>query len=189
MAIENIQEIKDYMTTNKDNDEVKGYIKGFNNLDGVKDFLETNEDGKKYLNSFADSRVTKGIDSWKVANLDNLVTAKVKELHPDADPKDLALSQLKQQFEDMKNSTAKEKLTNKTLKQFQELKLPSELVDFIVGDEASTAKNIETLKAIFASRDEAIKTELVKGNSYTPPTGGSAGNMDKLREKIRKNMG
>ena len=185
-----LNEVKEYLNTNKDIEDVKSYIGGLNPMtaDRTNEFLNT-EDGKRLLQPKLDTYMNKGVESWKTNNLAGLVDAEVKKRFPTLDPKDKALADLSAQFEDMKNSTAKEKLTNKTLKQFQELKLPSELVDFIVGDEASTAKNIDIIKAIFSTRDEAIKTELVKGNSYTPPTGGSAGNMDKLREKIRKNMG
>lgn len=170
MAIENFDEVKAYFDTNKDSEEVKNYVGGFVTSDRVNSFLE-GEDGKKLLQPKLDQYHTKGLKTWQEKNLSSLVDTEVKKRFPDADPKDVELNKLKAEFENMKNATVKEKLTNKTLKQFQELKLPTELVDFIVSDEESTTKNIETLKAIFAAHDEAIKTEFAKGNSYTPPLG------------------
>jgi hypothetical protein len=69
MAIENLDEVKSYFEANQENEEVKGYIKGLISLDGVKSFLEANDDGKRYLNSYADSKVTKGIETFKQNNL------------------------------------------------------------------------------------------------------------------------
>ena len=185
-----ITEIQSYLDTNKELPEVKSYVGGLNPMttDRVNSYLDT-EDGKKLLQPKLDTYQSKGLETWKTNNLDKIYQERFTKENPAANPKDVELNKLKADFENMKNSTLKEKLTNKTLKEFQELKLPSELVDLIVSDEDTTRKNIDIIKAIFATRDEAIKTELVKGNSYTPPTGGSAGNMDKLREKIRKNMG
>lgn len=190
MAIENFDEVKAYFDTNKDNEDVKGYIKGFNNLDGVKSFLETNDEGKKYLNSYADSKVTSGIESFKTNNLDKIYQERFAKENPSADPKDTALAQLQKQFEEMKSSTAKEKLTNKTLKQFNELKLPSELVDYMVGsDDEFTQKNIEMLKTLFATHDEAIKTTFAKGGSYVPPKDkGNVSDTEKLKDQIKKYM-
>jgi hypothetical protein len=82
-------------------------------------------------------------------------------------------------------------LTNKTLKAFQEKKLPSELVDFLIGaDEEVTSKNVEMLSKLFATHDEAIKTEFAKSNSYTPPKDkGSVGKEEETaRAEIAKYM-
>jgi hypothetical protein len=169
MAIENFEEVQKYITDNMDKDEnIKNYIGGFITPDRVNNFLET-EDGKKLLQPKLDIYHTKGLKTWQEKNLNTLVDTEVKKRFPDADPKDVELKKLQAEFENMKKNTEREKLTNKTLKQFQELKLPTELVDFIVSDEETTQKNIEKLKALFATRDEAIKTEFAKNNSYTPP--------------------
>jgi hypothetical protein len=183
-----IAEVQAFLDTNKDLPEVKNYVNGFTTVDRVNAFLE-GEDGKKLLQPRLDTYHNKGLESWKTNNLTKMVDEEVKKRFPDADPKDVAMAQLKAEFENMKNSTLKEKLTNKTLKQFQELKLPSELVDFIVGDEESTKKNIEMLKNLFATHDEAIKTEFAKGNSYVPPAakGGNVGD-EKARAEIAKYM-
>lgn len=190
MAIENFDEVKAYFDTNKDSEDVKGYIKGFTNLDGVKNFLENNEDGKKYLNSYSDSKVTSGIESFKTNNLDKIYSERFAKENPTADPKDLAFANLQKEFENMKNASAKEKLTNKTLKQFNELKLPSELVDYMVGsDDESTQRNIDMLKTLFASHDEAIKTTFAKGGSYIPPKDkGNVSDIEKLKEQMKKYM-
>ena len=172
--IENFEEVKTYFETNKDNKDVKDYIKGFSNLDGVKSFLETNEDGKKYLNSFADSRVTKGIDSWKVANLDALVSAKVKELYPDADPRDTAMNTLKAELAQMKADGQHKELTIKASKLMQEKKLPLELLDLLIGvDETITTANLTALEKVFKAHVEVLVAERLKGG-YVPPMGAPA---------------
>jgi len=190
MAIENFEEVKSYFETNKDNEEVKGYVKGFNNLDGVKSFLESNEDGKKYLNSYADTKVTKGIESFKTNNLSTLVDAEVKKRFPDADPKDVELKNMKAMLEQMKADGTKKELTNKALKMAQEKKLPTDLVDYFIGsDEETTNKNIEKFIATMAAHDEAIKLEFAKSNSYTPPKGTDNLKLDeKARAEIAKYM-
>jgi hypothetical protein len=185
MAIENFDEVKAYFDTNKDTEEIKNYIGGLNPVttDRANAFLNT-EDGKKLLQPKLDTYHNKGLESWKTNNLDTLVAAKVKELHPDADPKDLALNKLQAQLDKMQGDSARKDLTNKTLKQFQEKKLPAELVDFIIGaDEDATSKNLEMLTALFAKHDEAIKTEFAKSNSYTPPN--TKGNLGKEEEAAR----
>jgi len=73
------------------------------------------------------------METWKANNLDGLVAAKVKELHPDADPKDIALNKLQAQLDKMQSDSSRKDLTNKTLKQFQDKKLPTDLVDFFIG--------------------------------------------------------
>ena len=185
MAIENFDEVKAYFDTNKDTEEIKNYIGGLNPVttDRVGAFLNT-EDGKKLLQPKLDVYHSKSLKSWQENNLEALVSAKVKELHPDADPKDTALNKLQAQLDKMQGDSARKDLTNKTLKQFQEAKLPSELVDFMIGkDEEETTKNVAALTALFATHDEVIKTEFAKSNSYTPPS--TKGNLGKEEEKAR----
>ena len=192
--IENFAEVQTYLEAQKENTEVKTYMDTFRvqpTLEAFKGLTNTNAEYKSFMDSEKDKHSTKGLETWKTNNLDKIYQERFTKENPTADPKDVELNKLKAEFESMKNATVKEKLTNKTLKQFQELKLPSELVDFIVSDsEETTTKNLETLKAIFASHDEAIKTEFAKGNSYTPPgSKGNVGGNEKMREEIRKAMG
>jgi len=184
------EEVKEYMTTNKDSEEVKGYIAGLNPLtsDRVNTFLDT-EDGKRFIQPKMDSYATKGIESFKTNNLDKIYSERFAKENPKSDPRDLALATLQKQFEDMKSSTAREKLTNSTLKQFNTLKLPTELAEFMIGsDEQSTATNIATLQQIFATHDETIKTGLIKGNNYAPPKNEGNVGSNALEDEVRKAM-
>jgi len=188
--IENFEEVQKYITDNMEKDEkVKNYVGGFVTPDRVNGFLES-EDGKKLLQPKLDSYHTKGLKTWQEKNLEGLVSAKVKELHPDADPKDIELNKMKTMLEQMQKDTLKKDLTNKALKTAQEKKLPTDLIDYFVGnDEETTNKNLEKLIATMAAHDEAIKLEFAKGNSYTPPgDGGGVGDEKKLREEISKYM-
>ena len=169
-----INEIQSYLTSNAEVPEVKTYMNSFKvqpTLEVFKGLTNTNADFKSFMDSEKDKHSTKGLETWKTNNLDKIYQERFIKENPSADPKDTQLAQLKAEFESMKNATAKEKLTNKTLKQFQDLKLPNELVDFIVSDDETTQKNIEMLKTLFAAHDEAIKTEFAKGGSYIPPSG------------------
>ena len=160
-------------------DTLNNYVKGLKasepeiKLDGVKKFLSENDEGKNYLQSVADKRVTEGIETFKKNNLQSLVDTEYKKQHPDADPKDTEMAKLKAQIEQMQKETTKKDLTNKALQAMTEKKLPTDLVNFIVGeDEKTTKANLETLAGVLSKHDEALKTEILKG-SYKP--GGQGG--------------
>lgn len=178
MTQEEIKALTDAVT--KGGDTLTNYVKGLKatepeiKLDGVKKFLEENDDGKTYLQSIADKRVTDSIETFKKKNLQSLVDTEYKKQHPDADPKDTKLAEMEKKLEQMQKDTEKKELTNKALKIATEKKLPTELVDFVVGaDEDSTNKNLETLAKVFSAHDEAIKTDILKDNTYKP--GGQGG--------------
>lgn len=186
MSIENFDEVKAYFEANKDNEDVKGYVGGFVNSDRVNNFLNT-EDGKKLLQPVLDTYHSKSLKSWQENNLDKIYKERFAKENPSADPKDVVLKEMQAQIDKMKDDSARKDLTNKALKQFQEKKLPTELVDYMVGqNEEETNKNLEMLTALFATHDEAIKTEFASGNSYTPPKGGNK-NLS-AEEKIQAEM-
>ena len=196
MAIENIQEIKDYMIANKDNEEVKGYVKGFTDLNGVKNFLETSEDGKQYMNNYSDSKVTKGIESYKTNNFDKDYTDRFNRENPTADPLEIAknkkVSDLEAMVAKMQNDSIKEKMTTKALKTLQGKSLPTDLSDLLIGaDETSTTANIDLFSAMLAKHDEDLKKTLVGSNTYVPPGDQTKDLTDKekLRLEVRASMG
>ena len=190
MPVENIAEIQAYIEANKDKPEVSSYIGGFITSDRVNQFLE-GEDGKKILQPRLDTYHSKGLESWKTNNLNKLVDEEVNKRFPKADPRDIALAKITSDFEAMKNEASRKDLTNKALKTAQEKKLPTDLIDYFVGnDEETTNKNLEKFIATMAAHDEAIKTEFAKGNSYTPPNGDKSALVgdEKARAEISKYM-
>ncbi|WCK55134.1 DUF4355 domain-containing protein [Aneurinibacillus sp. Ricciae_BoGa-3] len=171
MAIENFDEVKSYFEANKDNEEVKGYMKGLISLDGVKNFLESNEEGKKYLHSYADSKVTKGIETFKQNNLTKLVQEEIKKMNPELDPKDLKLQELQNKFEALEREKTRETLTNQALKVATEKKLPLDLVNYFLGqDEESTLHNLSALDTSLQAYTQSVRDSILKEGSYVPPS-------------------
>ncbi len=146
----------------------------FSGLDIFKQKMNTDKEFKSYIDSLKDQHLSKGLETWKSNNLESLVNEKIKELYPEEDPKDNELKKLKQEMENMKKETLKKELTNKALKIATEKGLPTELVDYFIGqDEESTNKNLETLEKVFTGKLETTVKERLKDNSYTPPSGGN----------------
>ncbi|KHO39085.1 hypothetical protein OR62_07795 [Clostridium tetani] len=146
----------------------------FGGLDTFKQKINTDKDFKSYIDSLKDTHLSKGLETWKQNNLQNLIDEKIKELYPEEDPKDNELVKLKQEMENMKKEKIKEQLTNKALKKMTDEGLPTDLVDFLVGvDEDSTVKNIDLFKEKFTDKLETTVKERLKDSSYTPPSGGS----------------
>lgn len=173
MAIENINEIQTYLTTNAEVPEVKTYLDSFKvqpTLEVFKSKLN-DADFKSFIDSEKDKHSSKSLETWKTNNLSKLIDDKVKELYPQADPKDTELAKLKQQLDQMQKETTRKDLTNKALKIAQEKKLPSDLIDYFIGqDEETTTKNLEALEKVFnAQVQKAVETRLPNG--YKPPLG------------------
>lgn len=150
-------------------EDFEKYISGFMTADRVNKYLET-DDGKKYVEPIASARFEKGLETWKTNNLEALVNAKVKELYPDADPKDTELAAVKAELERMKAESARKDLTNKALQIATEKGLPIELVDFFIGtDEKTTKENLDKLNTAYTTALSAAVDKKLKGNNYVPP--------------------
>ncbi|WP_297428906.1 DUF4355 domain-containing protein [Clostridium sp.] len=181
MTSEEIKALTDAVTAG--GDALTTYVAGLKpsegnpiNLDGVKKFLDESDDGKRYLQAYGDKRVNDGIttaiEKFKKEKMPSLLDEEIKKRFPEADPKDKAIAELKAEMEAMKASNLKKDLTNKALKTLTENKLPSQLADFIVGnDEETTNKNLETLTNIFNQYGESVKTDFAKSGAYNPPKG------------------
>lgn len=174
----------------KGGDTLTNYVKGLKatlpeiKLDGVKKFLEENEEGKTYLQSISDKRVTDGIETFKKKNLQKLVDEEYKKQHPEADPKDTKLAEMEKKLEDIQREATRKDLTNKALKIMTEKKLPVDLVDYFIGaDETATTANLDGFAKILEAHDKGVKEDLLKQNQYTPPAGGGGG-ADSFAHKI-----
>lgn len=166
-----LKDVQDFLSTNKDSDDVKTFVAGLNPLsvDRVKDFVGKDKDAASWLDSEKDKHATKSLETWKQNNLQGLVDTEYKKQHPDADPKDTEIAKLKAEFEKMQADNARKDLTNKALKIAGEKKLPPDLVSFFIGkDEDETEKNLATLEKAFTDKVNAAAEERLKGG-YKPP--------------------
>lgn len=171
--LELIKDIED----DKDVDEILATSElatKFGGLETFKQKISTDKEFKSYMDSLKDQHLNKGLETWKTNNLQSLIDEKIKELYPEDDPKDLELKKLQQEMENMKKETLNKELTNKALKIATEKGLPTDLVDYFIGqDEETTNKNLETLEKVFTDKLETTVKERLKDNSYTPPSGGA----------------
>lgn len=165
----NFEEILKELEKFNGSDDLNKYISGQINSDMVKVFLETDE-GKKLLQPMLDSFFSKGLETWKTNNLTKLVDDKVKELYPEADPKDKELAALKAEMEQMKATALREKLTNQVLKLASEKGVPSDFADYLIAtDEESTIKRFNDFESIYSKAISNSVNEKLKGAGYTPP--------------------
>ena len=180
----NIEEIKQFLEQNKDNEEVKAFVGELSavSADKVKGFLET-EEGKKILQPRLDQHFTKSLDTWKENNLEKIVEDEVSKRNPSKTPEQLEVEKLRKEIEAEKAARNRETLVNKALKAADEKKLPKDVIDFFIGEnEDSTLENLSKLEesfnaAVQAAVDAKFKEsgrEIERGNG----TGNSTGNID-----------
>jgi hypothetical protein len=157
----------------KDTDEYKTYFGGLSKVtpEGVKEYLST-EDGKKLIQPDMDKFFTKGLETWKTNNLDKLINDEIQKRNPSADPKDIELANMKAQLESIQREALRKDLTNKALKIANEKRLPTELIDYFIGeDEDATTNNIKTLEKIFNTAVSSSVDNKIKENTHVPPAG------------------
>lgn len=150
-------------------EEYNNFISGLINDERVNAYLDT-DNGKKLMQPRLDRYSNKSLESWKANNLQGLVDAKVKELYPDADPKDIEIQKLKQELAEQKASALRQTLTNKALTVANEKGLPADLVGYFIGaDEDSTMENLSNFEKIYTGAISAKVDEKLKGASHVPP--------------------
>jgi len=147
----NIEEIKQFLEQNKENEEVKAFVGELSavSADKVKGFLET-EEGKKLLQPRLDQHFTKGLETWKDNNLEKIVEEEVSKRNPSKTPEQIEVEKLRKEIEAERAARNRETLVNKALKAADEKKLPKDIIDFFIGEnEDSTLENLSKLEDSF----------------------------------------
>lgn len=147
----NIEEVKSFFEEHKDDKEVKDYLKGLKtvSVDDVKVFLDT-EEGKRFIQPELDRYHSKGLESWKEKNLEELIEQEVRKRNPEQSEEQKRISALEQELEKRDAEAKREKLRSNALGKAQELNLPTSLVDRFLGDsDEDTEQNLKALKETF----------------------------------------
>ncbi|HCV0049610.1 TPA: DUF4355 domain-containing protein [Staphylococcus aureus] len=147
----NIEEVKSFFEEHKDDKEVKDYLKGLKtvSVDDVKGFLDT-EEGKRFIQPELDRYHSKGLESWKEKNLEDLIEQEVRKRNPEQSEEQKRISALEKELEKRDAEAKREKLRSNALGKAQELNLPTSLVDRFLGDsDEDTEQNLKALKETF----------------------------------------
>ncbi|HEA0053494.1 TPA: DUF4355 domain-containing protein [Staphylococcus aureus] len=147
----NIEEVKSFFEEHKDDKEVKDYLNGLKtvSVDDVKGFLDT-EEGKRFIQPELDRYHSKGLESWKEKNLEDLIEQEVRKRNPEQSEEQKRISALEQELEKRDEEAKREKLRSNALGKAQELNLPTSLVDRFLGDsDEDTEQNLKALKETF----------------------------------------
>ncbi|MFP7454313.1 DUF4355 domain-containing protein [Bacillus safensis] len=173
----NIEEIKQFLEQNKENEEVKAFVGELSavSADKVKGFLET-EEGKKLLQPRLDQHFTKSLDTWKENNLEKIVEEEVSKRNPSKTPEQLEVEKLRKEIEAEKAARNRETLVNKALKAADEKKLPKDVIDFFIGEnEDSTLENLSKLEESFNAAVQAAVDVKFKESGREIERGNGAG--------------
>ena len=159
-----LQELKQYLESNKDNSDVQAVINEFKTVseEDVRSYLDTDE-GKRFIQPTLDRYHNKSLQTWKDNNLQNLVEDEVAKRNPQETEEQKRIRLLEEQLENRDKESKRKDLETKALKLAQDKALPTEIVNFFVGeDEETTSANLDTLKqhldaTIQAQVDERFK--------------------------------
>lgn len=169
----NLEQVKQFIEENKDNEEVKLYLQGLEDLsvERIEQFLQTDKEAKSWFDRTVDKRTTKSLETWKTNHLDGLLDSEIKKRFPQKDEKELEVEKLRAEVENMKQEKLHERLRSHAFKIASEKNLPLQLVDFFIGsDEAVTITNLDALEQSFQSAVQQQVEQRIKGTGYTPPT-------------------
>lgn len=140
-------------------------------LEQFKDALENNIECKGYFDSLCDkavnTRLDKGIESWKEQNLNNLIEEEINKRYPQKSESEIALEKVQNEKHQLELQIQYQKLMSDN-------KLPMELIDFVAGkDLEDTVSRTQKFNNIVGDLVERHRQEWVnewlKAGNYTPP--------------------
>lgn len=186
----NIEEIKSFIESNKDSEEVKGLLSTYQTpitLDTVKSYLEKEADGIAFLQSYTDKKVTQGITSYKQNNLQKLIEEEIAKRNPQKSAEQIKMEELQREIEAMKKESALKDL---------KLKFTDELVSknmlgfsdyLLTGEDEETVKNnIAKFEELLNPLVNNLVDERLKASSKVPPKGDKKPNGIMTRDEFRK---
>lgn len=148
-------------------------------LDEVRNFIESNQEGKQYLQSYGDKRVTDGIKSWKDKNLQTLINDEVlKATGKKKTPEQLKIEELEKNFNEQKAKAERAEKIAKYKDVLAEKKIPGEMIDYFLTDnDETTNTRIDNFAAYLDGIVSTNVKEKIASGSYTPPGENGAGDL------------
>lgn len=134
---------------------------------GFNELLASNKD----IQSLVDGKVTKGIESFKKKSMPKLIEAEVlKRTGENETPEQKAIRELQDKLDNMEKEKARAEMVAKFKDTLTEKNIPSNLIDFVLGDdEEATNANITLFENTMQSYiNNQVQSKL--NNGYKPPT-------------------
>ena len=146
-------------------------------LEQFKNALENNTECKGYFDSLCDktvnTRLDKGIESWKEKNLNNLIETEINKRYPQKSEAEIKFEEQQKQLEQIQAEKQQLQLQIKYQNMMAENNLPLEVLDFVAGkDIQSTIDNInrfkEMVEGMVEKRARKIMDEKLGKSNYRP---------------------
>lgn len=171
-----LEELKQFIEANKDNQDVQSYLKGlYLTPEGVKGYLDT-EEGKKILQPRLDAHFTKGLETWKEKTLPSLLDEEIKKKFPGETEEQKRLRKLEEELAQERQARVKSELINKATTLATQKGLPVEIVSYFVGqDEDTTISNLTALENIWQQALEKAVEAKFKDSGRSPNPGSPGG--------------
>jgi hypothetical protein len=181
-----INEVRQFIESNKGNQDVQSFIRGFYSTDGVTAFLDS-EDGKKILQPRLDQHFSKSLDTWKQNNLSKIIEDEISKKYPAETEEQKRLKKLETELMEERSARVRADLRNKTVTVLNEKKLPLELLDFVTGEnEEVTNKRVEALEKVFKKTVDSLAEERFKNGGRAPGQGGTSSTIDDLEKQYNE---
>lgn len=159
-------------------------------LEAVQSFVNDDENGKKWLQSLTDTRVTDAIKTYETKTLPKKLEDEIAKRFPAETEEQKQLRELKQQFERLETEKQRETLKNKALSVATEKALPTQLVDYFIGqDEETTLKNLSTFEEVLsAAIQSGVEAKFKNGGRDPHPSTPNVGIEAEIEEARKKAM-
>ena len=169
-------------------DALVDYLKGkMMSPEGVKTYLET-QDGKKIIQPMLDRYHNKGLESWKMNNLEGIIEEEVMKRNPGETPEQKRIRALEQKLEEAEKKERRSRLESFAQSLATQKGLPTEIIAHFVGsDEDATEANIETLHRVLGeSIQQQVKSRFKDSGRTVPLTKQAAvRELDRMKEEYQ----
>lgn len=193
MAIENIQEVIEYLENNKDNEDVVGLIKSYQQpltRDTVEMWCKDGE-GRSWLDRNCDIYATKAVNTarekaiakFKEEELPKIINDAVKaKSNEGLTPEQLQLRELQAQLDAMKAEKEQAELLNANIGKLKDNGLDTSLAKYIKTDE-----DILFFKELIGNSVQAGIQAKLGDSNYKPPV--TAGDVNSITKEQFNRMG
>ena len=139
-------------------------------LDNFKSLVAEKDEFKKYIESSNDKHFDKALKTWKANNLEKLVEAEVLKRTGQAEtPEQKSIRELQEKLASMEKEKVRAERIAKFKDKLAEKKIPSQLTDFILGDDDDTTEaNITIFENSMKDYIETQVTKRLKSSSHIP---------------------